>query len=68
MARYIAYTNPLLGHVYPTVPTLVELARRGHDVIVYSAAAATEPLARLGLDAVAVDPALERVQNDDWRA
>jgi UDP:flavonoid glycosyltransferase YjiC (YdhE family) len=68
MARYIAYTNPLLGHVYPTVPTLVELGRRGHDVIVYSAAAASEPLGRLGLEAVAVDPALEQVQNDDWRA
>ena len=25
MSLYLAYTNPLLGHVYPTVPTLVEL-------------------------------------------
>lgn len=68
MAGFMVYTNPLLGHIYPTVPTLVELRRRGHEVVVYSAASATGPLRELDLEAVAVDPALERVENDDWQA
>jgi MGT family glycosyltransferase len=68
MTRFLAYTNPLLGHVYPTVPTLVELSRRGHEVVVYTAAAAGPPLEQLGLSTVAVDPELERIENDDWRA
>jgi MGT family glycosyltransferase len=68
MTRFLAYTNPLLGHVYPTVPTLLELSRRGHDVVVYTAAAAAPPLEQLGLGTVAVDPELERIENDDWKA
>lgn len=68
MSRYLAYTNALLGHVYPTVPTLLELRRRGHDVVVVTAASAVEPLCALGLDAVAVDPRLEEIESGDWRA
>jgi MGT family glycosyltransferase len=68
MTRFLAYTNPLLGHVYPTVPTLLELSRRGHDVVVYTAAAAAPPLEQLGLSTVPVDPELERIENDDWKA
>ena len=30
MARYLAYTSPARGHLYPIVPTLRELRRRGH--------------------------------------
>ena len=68
MARFLAYTNPLLGHVYPTVPTLLELRRRGHDVILYTGASASDPLERLGLKMRCVDPHLEGIENDDWRA
>jgi MGT family glycosyltransferase len=68
MTRFLAYTNPLLGHVYPTVPTLLELSRHGHDVVVYTAAAAAPPLEQLGLSTVPVDPELERIENDDWKA
>src|SRR5256885_1695183 len=34
MARYLVYTSPARGHVYPLVPTLEELRRRGHEVAV----------------------------------
>ena len=68
MTRFLAYTNPLLGHVYPTVPTLLELRQRGHDVVLYTAAAAAEPLGREGLSVRPVDPELERIENDDWKA
>lgn len=68
MSRFLLYTNPLLGHVYPTVPTLLELRERGHEVAVYTAAAATEPLERLGLTVRRVAPELERIESDDWKA
>lgn len=32
MARVLAYTYPSRGHLYPLVPTLVELRQRGHEV------------------------------------
>jgi UDP:flavonoid glycosyltransferase YjiC (YdhE family) len=32
MARFLAYTSPARGHLYPITPTLLELAGRGHDV------------------------------------
>ena len=30
MARILAYTPPALGHVFPLVPGLLEMQRRGH--------------------------------------
>jgi MGT family glycosyltransferase len=68
MTRFLAYTNPLLGHVYPIVPTLLELRRRGHDVVLYTGAGAADPLERLGLSVRTVEPELERIENDDWKA
>lgn len=68
MTRFLAYTNPLLGHVYPIVPTLLELRRRGHEVALYTGEAAAEPLRRLDLRVRAVDPELERIESDDWKA
>lgn len=68
MTRFLVYTNPLLGHIYPSVPTLLELRRRGHDIVVYTGAAAVEPLDRLGLCARPVDTRLEDIQSDDWKA
>jgi MGT family glycosyltransferase len=68
MTRFLAYTNPLLGHVYPIVPTLLELRRRGHEITLYTGEAAAEPLQRLGLRVRAVDPELERIESEDWKA
>jgi MGT family glycosyltransferase len=68
MSRYLAYTNALLGHIYPTVPALAELRRRGHEVIVYTAGEAREPLSALGLEVHGVAPALEGIESDDWKA
>lgn len=68
MTRFLVYTNPLHGHIYPSVPTLLELRRRGHDIVVYTGAAAVEPLDRLGLCARPVEARLEDIQSDDWKA
>jgi MGT family glycosyltransferase len=68
MARYLVYTSPARGHLYPVVPTLEELRRRGHEVVVRTFASEVEPLRNLGFEAEAIDPAIERKEHADWRA
>ncbi|CAN5243105.1 glycosyltransferase [soil metagenome] len=68
MARYLVYTSPARGHLYPIVPTLEELKRRGHEVVVRTLASEVELLRGLGFEAAAIDPAIERRGPDDWQA
>ena len=49
MARYLVYTSPARGHLYPIVPTLEELRRRGHEVVLRTLASEVELLRDLGL-------------------
>lgn len=67
MARVLAYTSPPAGHVFPAVPMLLELARRGHSVELWTASKQVGRLRAAGLDAHAVDPRIEAVPVDDWR-
>jgi hypothetical protein len=32
IAKLLCYTSPGRGHLFPTVPVLLEMVRRGHDV------------------------------------
>ena len=68
MARYLAYTSPARGHLYPIVPTLRELRRRGHEVAVRTLASEVGAMRDQGLEAAAIDPAVERREILDWRA
>ena len=68
MARYLVYTSPARGHLYPVVPTLEELRRRGHEVVVRTLSTEVELLRNLGFEAEAIDPAIERKKHEDWRA
>jgi MGT family glycosyltransferase len=68
MARYLVYTSPARGHLYPIVPTLDELRRRGHEVVVSTLASEVELLRNLGFKAAPIDPAIERKEHADWRA
>ena len=68
MARFLAYTSPARGHLYPIVATLIELRRRGHDVAVRTLAAEVPRMRELGFDAVPIAAAIEAVDNDDWKA
>jgi MGT family glycosyltransferase len=68
MARYLAYTSPARGHLYPIVPTLLELRRRGHEVHVRTLASEVEALQAEGLQAGAIAPAIEGAPLDDWKA
>jgi UDP:flavonoid glycosyltransferase YjiC (YdhE family) len=58
MARILAYTPPASGHVFPLVPGLLELQRRGHRVQVRTAPSAVPHLISAGIDAAAVDPSI----------
>jgi MGT family glycosyltransferase len=68
MTRYLVYTSPARGHLYPIVPTLEELRRRGHEMVVRTLASEVGLLRDLGFAAAPIDPAIERKEHADWRA
>jgi UDP:flavonoid glycosyltransferase YjiC (YdhE family) len=68
MSRYLAYTSPARGHLYPLVPTLLELRARGHEVVLRTISSEVDRMAGLGFGAGAIDPAIEAIEHDDWRA
>jgi MGT family glycosyltransferase len=68
VSRILAYTSPARGHLYPLTPILQELRSRGHQVSVRTLASQVELMRGLGFDAAAIDPAIEAIDQDDWRA
>src|SRR4051812_24023267 len=68
MSRILAYTSPALGHLFPMTPLLLELRARGHHVHVRTLAGQVERMELLGLEASAVDPQVETIENVDWKA
>src|SRR5882724_6504991 len=68
MARYLFYLSPQTGHVFPFVPTMLELVARGHTVTVYCHSAGVRTLSGLGLAAYPVDHAIVARVPDDWQA
>ena len=68
MARYLVYTSPARGHLYPVMPTLEELRRRGHEVVLRTLSSEVGLLRELGFEAETIDPAIERKVHTDWRA
>jgi UDP:flavonoid glycosyltransferase YjiC (YdhE family) len=68
MAKVLAYTSPALGHLLPISALMSELCRRGHIVHVRTFTRGVELAQRLGLTADAIDPRIEAIQHDDWKA
>lgn len=68
MARFLAYVDAVLGRLYPLVPTLLELAQRGHDVTVKAGVDDIRQLRSIGLHAQPLAPAIARFEPDDWKA
>ena len=68
MSKVLVYTSPARGHVYPLVPTLEELKRRGHEVVVRTLSGEVERVRALGLSAGPIEPAIEERTHDDWKA
>ncbi len=65
--KVLAYTSPARGHLYPVVPIMAELGRRGHSATLYSLAGELGQLSPLGIDGFAIDPAIERIEIEDYR-
>jgi UDP:flavonoid glycosyltransferase YjiC (YdhE family) len=68
MATILAYTSPALGHLLPISTLLLELAHRGHTVHVRTHSRGVEIGQRLGFTTDAIDPLIEGIEQDDWRA
>jgi MGT family glycosyltransferase len=66
MARVLAYTSPARGHLYPVAPILGELRARGHEVALRTLATQVEAMRSYGLEAEPIDPAIERIEHDDF--
>jgi MGT family glycosyltransferase len=67
MARFLAYTSPARGHLYPITGALLELHGRGHEVHVRTLASEVAMLKGLGLHAEPIAGAIEQLPLDDWR-
>ena len=68
MARFLAYVDAVPGRLYPLVPTLLELAQRGHEVRVKAGIDDIERLRSVGLHAEPLAAAIARFEPDDWQA
>jgi MGT family glycosyltransferase len=68
MARVLAYTSPARGHLFPVTAILDELLRRGHEVVLRTLASQVGLMQARGFDAAPIDPAIERIGHDDYRA
>src|SRR3954464_9695171 len=68
MARLLTYISTSQGHVYPPVGMLLELAARGHEIHVRVRSQDVERFNALGLHARPIDPRIESIQCEDWRA
>ena len=55
--RILAYTSPARGHLYPLVPVLDELARRGHTIALRTLSSQVGAMTDRGFDAAPIAPA-----------
>lgn len=68
MATILAYTSPALGHLLPMSALLAELSSRGHLVNVRTLSAGVQIAQRLGFVAQPIDPRIEAIEIEDWKA
>ncbi|MDX6601438.1 MAG: hypothetical protein QOF13_640 [Solirubrobacterales bacterium] len=68
MARVLVYTAPGSGHAYPPVATAIVLRDRGHEVTIRTASGSVDAIGRLGLSAAPIDPRIEAIALEDWKA
>ena len=68
MARILAYTSPGRSHLYPLTPILDELHSRGHEIVLRTLASQVELMRTRGFDTEPINPSIEQIALDDWRA
>jgi MGT family glycosyltransferase len=65
--KVLAYTSPARGHLYPLVPILDELARRGHEIALRTLSSEVPLMADRGFEVAPITPAIEAIEHDDYR-
>lgn len=68
MSRILAYTSPGRGHLYPLIPILDELGRRGHEISLRTLESGVPLALSRGFHAARISPSIEAIEHDDWRA
>ena len=68
MATILVYTSPALGHLFPFNALLLELSGRGHKIHLRTLSAGVEMGRRLGFITDTIDPRIEAIVHDDWKA
>jgi len=68
VAKILCYTSPARGHLFPTVPILLELVRRGHDVVLLTLRDEVAQLAATGVRARAISSEVESIALEDYGA
>ena len=68
VAKILAYTSPAMGHLIPMTALLSELSRRGHTIRIRTLSQGVETARQLGFVVDEIDPRIERVKMDDWKA
>jgi len=66
MARILVSTPPAAGHVFPLIPGLLELQRRGHEVHVRVGEKLLAATRAAGLDASPADPRIADIEVNDF--
>jgi MGT family glycosyltransferase len=66
MARILCYTSPGRGHLFPAAPILLELRRRGEEVVLLTLRDEVGHVASTGLRVRAISAAIENIRHDDW--
>jgi MGT family glycosyltransferase len=64
--KILAYTSPARGHLFPLVPTLDELARRGATVAVRTLASEVDTMRERGFAASAIAREIEEIEHNDY--
>jgi MGT family glycosyltransferase len=66
--KILVYTSPARGQVYPLVPILDELHRRGHAISVFTLASELSLMKSRGFVAAAIAPGIESIDLADYLA
>jgi MGT family glycosyltransferase len=68
MARMLINTCPGSGHAFPPVATALALRDHGHEVVFRAASGSVDAIRRLGFAAQPIDPRIEAIELEDWKA
>jgi MGT family glycosyltransferase len=68
MSTVLIYTSPARGHLYPMMDVALALRERGHRVVVQTLAGEEGHLRAAGVEHRSIDPRIEALRLEDYRA